>query len=254
MKYNMNSLKLEYWLKQPEYRIPEIKMTRAEKNDINYINMEKNNRILGRSFHHNFERWFKKWGRIPTPQEFISMQMQDVKKNFSNAGWKAKYKINFELTEIVLKGIKQRILRSYISFINELHTELTIKELFPRIVIERNDELDFAGIDILAKDYKTGVEHKIHITKNSDYAVSFLFKKEGRELEFRGYGKTLFAKPQWKRNNHSIYKNRSFKGHTFFLYDNNESDSTKIVHGYPLFKRRYISDKLLINLELKRGA
>lgn len=254
MNCNLNSLKLEYWLKQPEYNIPKIVMTKEEINDIEYKKMEQNNRILGRNFHHNFERWFRKWGRIPTPQEFIAMQMQDVQKNMNNEGWKRKYKISFKLTPITIKGIKQRMLRSYISFINELHTELLIKEIFPWVKIERNGELDFAGIDLLIRDFKNNVSHKIHITKNSEYAIEFLFKKEGRELEFRGYGNKLWAVPSWKRSNHSIYKNRSFKGHTFFLYGISEDDTTRIVNGYPLFKKQYIINKLNTNICLRKGA
>lgn len=254
MSFNLTTGKLEYWLKQAEYKIPQIKMTREEMADVNYKKMEQNNRILGRSFHHTFEKWFRKWGRIPTPQEFIAMQMQDVRKNYENESWKKRYNINFQLTETVEKGIKQRLLRSYISFINELHTELTIQECFPNVTIERNDELDYSGIDLLVIDKKNHVEHKIHITKNSEYAVDFLFKKEGRAIEFRGYQNKLWAVPVWKRNNHSIYKDRSFKGHTFFLYSNCNNEETRVVNGYPLFKKEFIMNKLLVNVELKKGA
>lgn len=254
MTFNLSVNKLEYWLKQAEYRIPQIKMTRTEMADENYIKMEQNNRILGRSFHHTFEKWFKKWGRIPTPQEFVAMQMQDVRKNYENESWKRRYKINFQWGQVVEKGIKQRLLRSYISFINELHTELTIQECFPNVTIERNDELDYSGIDLLVIDKKNGVNHKIHITKNSEYAVDYLFKKEGRAIEFRGYQTKVWAVPVWKRSNHSIYKDRSFRGHTFFLYGNSANDETKIINGYPLFKKEFIINKLLVNVELRKGA
>lgn len=254
MSFNLTTHRLEYWLKQAEYRIPKIVMSRAEMLDSNYIKMEKNNRILGRSFHHTFEKWFKKWGRIPTPQEFIAMQMQDVKKNYNNEGWKRRYRINFEWTTTVEKGIKQRLLRSYISFINEIHTELIIKESFPYVDIQRSDELDFAGIDLLVIDRKHGVKHKIHITKNSEYAVEYLFKKEGKSIEFRGYQSKLWAVPVWKRNNHSIYKDRNFSGHTFFLYSNSSNGETRVVNGYPLFTKEYVKNKLLVNIELKKGA
>lgn len=254
MSFNLNVVKLEYWLKQAEYKIPQIKMTREELSDYDYKEMEKNNRILGRSFHHTFEKWYRKWGRIPTPQEFIAMQMQDVRKNYENEGWKKKYKINFDWTPTVEKGIKQRLLRSYISFINELHTELLIKECFPHLEVKRSDELDFAGIDLLVIDKKNNVEHKIHITKNSVSAVDYLFKKEGRSIEFRGYNSKLWAVPKWKRNTHAIYKDRSFTGHTFFLYGACNNEETRIVNGYPLFKKEFVMNKILVNTELKKGA
>lgn len=254
MSFNLTVPKLEYWLKQAEYKVPQIKMSKSEMADINYKNMEKNNRILGRSFHHTFEKWFREWGRIPTPQEFMAMQMQDIRKNFANEGWKRNHRINFEWTPTVEKGIKQRLLRSYISFINELHTELIIKECFPHVTIERSDELDYSGIDLLVKDKKNGVNHKIHITKNSEYAVDFLFKKEGRVLEFRGYGEKLWGCPTWKRINHSIYKDRSFRGHTFFLYGKSANAETRMVNGYPLFTKEYVKNKLLVNVELRKGA
>lgn len=245
MDYKLSRAKLEYWLYKKEYSIPHIRITSQEMRDSEFRKMEKNNRILGRSFHHNFERWFKKWGRIPTPQEFIAMQMQDVNKNFSNDHWRKNHRINFELTPIVTKGIKQRILRSYISFINELHTELTIQELFPHVEIERNGDLDFEGIDLLVIDKKAHVEHKIHITKNSEYAIDFLFRKEGKELEFRGYQTKLWACPRWKKVNHPIYKDRSFKGHTFLLYGASANDETRLVNGYPLFRKKYIENKIM---------
>lgn len=254
MSFNLSLVKLEYWLKQAEYNIPQIKMSGEELKDLNYMEMEKNNRILGRSFHHTFEKWFRKWGRIPTPQEFIAMQMQDVRKNFSNEGWKRNHKIKFELTPTVEKGIKQRLLRSYISFINELHTELIIQEEFPSLVIERSDELDFAGIDLLVIDKKNGVEHKIHITKNSEIAIDYLFKKEGKFIEFRGYDTKLWAVPKWKKVNHGVYKDRDFRGHTFLLYGARNNAETKVVNGYPLFRKEYVINKILVNTELRKVA
>ena len=109
MELNMTKFQLERWLGLKEYSIPAIRMTKAETNDTEYEKMENNNRILGRSFHHSFERWYKKYKRIPTPQEFVAMQMQDIRKNYANEGWKRKYKINFQWTPIVEKGIKQRL-------------------------------------------------------------------------------------------------------------------------------------------------
>lgn len=254
MSFNLDTKQLEYWLRKKEYTVPEIKMTVSERNEKDYILMEQNNRILGRSFHHTFEKWFKKWKRIPTPQEFMAMQMQDVKKNFSYEGWKAKHRVTFSWSPTVEKGIKQRILRSYISFINELHTELMIKELFPWVKIVRNDELDYSGIDMLVVDKKNQVEHKIHITKASAYAVDFLFKKEGRELEFRGYTNNVWAVPRWKKVKHYVYKDRSFKGHTFFLYRDYQCFETRIVNGYSLFTRAFVKNKLEANIEFRRGA
>lgn len=244
MELNMTKFQLERWLELKEYSLPNITMTKAETQDSEYIKMEKNNRILGRSFHHSFERWFKKYRRIPTPQEFIAMQMLDIKKNYANEGWKRKYKVTFRWTATVEKGIKQRLLRSYKSFINEIHTELIIKELYPSYQIVRNDELDYSGIDLLVIDRKNNINHKIHITKNSEYAIDFLFKKEGKKVEFRGYGSNMFARPIWKGINHSEYKRRSFKGHTFFLYADAPNDYIRVVNGYPLFKETYVRMKI----------
>lgn len=247
----MTKFQLERWLRLKEYSIPAIKMTKAERNDTEYEKMENNNRILGRSFHHSFEKWYKKYKRIPTPQEFVAMQMQDIRKNYANEGWKRKYKINFQWTPIVEKGIKQRLLRSYKSFINELHTELMIKELYPTYGVIRNDELDYSGIDLLVRDRKNNIDHKIHITKNSDYAIGFLFKKEGKELKFRGYGSNLFARPTWKRINNSLCSQRDFTGHTFLLYTDDPNDAVKVINGYPLFRESHIKMKIDVLTELR---
>lgn len=251
MELGLTKFQLERWLGLKEFLIPPVSMTWKEIHDLEYIKMENNNRILGRSFQHNFEKWYKKFGRIPTPQEFVAMQMQDIKKNYSNEGWKRKYKINFQWTPIVEKGIKQRLLRSYKSFINELHTELMINELYPKYVVSRSDELDFSGIDLLVKDRKNNIDHKLHITKNSEYAIDYLFRKEGKSLEFRGYGSVLYAKPRWKNVNHSIYKDRDFTGHTFLLYTDYPSDVVKVINGYSLFRESYIKLKIDTVTELR---
>lgn len=251
MNYKLTRTQLEYWLRQKEYTVPNTKLSYSEMKNPDVKKMERHNRILGRSFHHTFEIWFKKWKRIPTPQEFTAMQMQDLKKNFNCDAWKRNQRVDFELSPIVEKAIKCRILRSYISFINEIHTELTIKELFPNCEVIRNDELDFAGIDLLVKDKKHKVEHKIHITKDSEYAIDFLFRKEGKLLEFRGYESKLYARPCWKRTKHAIYKDRSFKGHTFFLYNTKANPNVKLVNGYPLFTDSFIKNKLEVNVMLR---
>lgn len=251
MILNINRIQLEGWLRLKEYSIPAWKVTYSEQKDSEYIKMEKNNRVLGRSFHHSFEKWYKQYKRIPTPQEFVALQMKDVRKNYNNEGWRKKYKINFQWTPIVEKGIKCRLLRSYKSFINELHTELMIKDLYPKCDIIRDDELDFSGVDLLVRDRKNKIDHNIHITKNSDYAIDFLFKKEGKELEFRGYKSKLYAKPRWKKVNHSLYCDRDFTGHTFLFYSENESEYVKKINGYPLFKESYIKMKIDTITELR---
>lgn len=254
MSFNLTIKSLEFWLRQKEYNIPKIHLTKEEIKQEDYRMMEQNNRILGRSFNDTFNIWFQKWGRIPTPQEFIAMQLKDVKKNYSVPEWKRNYHIKFKWTPAVEKGIKQRILRSYISFINELHTELMIKNLYPKIKIDRGTELDFAGIDIQAKDLKSGVVHKIHITKNSQYAIDFLFKKEGKKLEFKKVEGQVWSKPTWEKINHPIYRGRNFKGHVFLLYDSFPSYSTRIVNGYPLFTQAYVKNRLDVNIKLKAIA
>lgn len=253
MAFNLTLKSLEHWLRQPEFRLPRIVITIQEQKDTQYQLMESNNRILGRSFHHTFSMWYQKWHRIPTPQEFIAMQLNDIKKNYKNGAWRRNHKVIFDWTPIVEKGIKQRLLRSYISFINELHTELLIKELYPKANILRNDELDFAGIDIQVLDKKRNVTHDIHVTKNSTYAIDFLFKKEGKSLEFRGYTKNIWAKPYWIKSTHPIYRERCFCGHVFLLYDTKSSYSTRIVNGYPLFRKEYIENKLEANA-IRQGA
>lgn len=254
MSFNLTIKSLEFWLRQKEYSIPKIVMTKEEISQEDYKMMERNNRILGRSFGDTFSIWFSKWGRIPTPQEFIAMQLKDVKKNYSVPAWKRNYHVKFKWTPAVEKGIKQRILRSYISFINELHTELMIKQLYPKVKISRNTELDFAGIDILAKDLKSGVTHKIHITKNSPYAIEFLFKKEGKKLNFKQVEGKVWGRPNWGKVNHAIYKDRDFKGHVFLLYDSYPSYSTRVVNGYSLFTQAYVKNRLDVNIKLKTGA
>lgn len=248
MAFNLTVKSLEGWLYRPEYKPHRIQLTKEELSTKDVVEMEKHNRVLGRSFHHTFDKWFKKWKRIPTPQEFIAMQMEDVRKNFDSPAWRRNHRINFQLTPVVEKALKGRLLRSYVSFINELHTELVIKELYPKATIDRGTELDFEGIDLLVHDSNKAVSHKIHITKNSVYAIDFLFKKEGKKLEFRGYNNKLWAVPVWKKVNHAIYEDRDFSGHIFLLYNSTADYSTRVVNGYYLFTRDYIKTKLEANI------
>lgn len=250
----MDKETLESYLKQPEYKIIPIILTAEERKDSDYLAMELSNRVLGRSFHHTFEKWLGDCGRIPTPKEFIESQLEDVRKDFNNEEWKINNRITFDLTPTVLKGLNHRLLRSYISFINELHTTCLIQELFPHVKIERNDLLDFEGIDILVIDDEFKTTHNIHITKNSASAIDNLFKKEGKFLEFRGYQTKLWAVPKWKKLSHNIYSERNFEGHTFLLYSSFENDETLILNGYPLFKDKYIMTKLGIRNNLHKGA
>ena len=245
MDYKLTTSILEGWLRRKEYRCPYFRMTASEMADSGYIQMERCNRVLGRSFHHTFEKWFKGYKRIPTPNEFVALQMMDIEKKFNTPSWKSSHKISFNLTPIVKKGMKNRLLRSYKSFINELHTKCLIKELYPKLEIESNGNLDYEGIDILAINNKKGYSHKIHITRASEYAIDFLFKKEGKRLEFRGYDGCVFAKPVWEKISHSIYQQRDFRGHTFFLYSEQSNNSdVRVVNGYPLFTKQYIVTKI----------
>ena len=244
--------RLEGYLRLKEYRIPEIKLTSQDINEENFKKMEQANRIMGRNFHHAFEIWYKQFKRIPTPQEFLVLQLQDLKNNMKNPSWRAKNYANFEFTPAVEKGIKHRILRSYKSFIIELHTVLAVQEIFPDLKVITNAELDFAGVDLLVKDHKNKIEHSIHITKASEYAIDFLFKKEGRSLTFRGYGSKLYARPKWTNINHCIYKHRDFTGHTFLLYyTQGQYEIMQYINGYPLFRMEYIKYKLDVNTAIK---
>lgn len=247
MSFNLTVQSLESQLKKASYALPNIRLTREEQKDENYQAMEASNGILGRSFHSAFKAYHKEHGRIPTPKEFIDMQMKEVRENFGSVQWRNSHRINYILTDIVEKGIKQRLLRSYVSFINELHTELLIQETYPNIKIERNLELDYAGIDILANDKKRNVTHEIHITKNSPHAVQYLFKKEGKELVFEREESKLWAYPRWEHINHPVYSKRDFTGHVFLLYDAHGTFTTKVINGYPLFRKSYIINKLEAN-------
>lgn len=244
---------LEYFLRRVEYKPLNIHMTAQEMADPNYVKMEKNNMVLGRSFHDTFQKWHKEFKRIPTPQEFIARQMTDIRKNFECPEWRRNKHINFELNAVVEKGIKQRLERSYISCINEIHTACIISREFPHLTIERAKDLDYSGVDILAIDRKNRIEHKIHITKNSPYAIDFLFKKEDKELTFKNEGK-CWNTPKWKHLNHRVYSKRDFKGHMFLLYSAHNDDRTKIVNGYPLFRDEFIINKIKVNTMLGIGA
>lgn len=247
MSFNLTVQELEKQLQTVEYALPKIQLTWEEKQDVNYKAMEESNGILGRSFQNAFRNFHVEHGRIPTPQEFINMQMIEIRENFGSVQWRNSHKIRYTLTGLVEKGVKQRLLRSYISFITELHTELLILDLYPDIEIERSVGLDYAGIDILANDKKMNVTHEIHITKNSPHAIQYLFKKEGKELVFEEVEGKLWASPRWKHINHPVYSERDFTGHVFLLYDAHGTYTTKIIHGYPLFRRGYILNKLEAN-------
>lgn len=248
MKINIQSEDLINILKKEEYKPKHQHLTKQELEDKEYLRMEESNCLFSIKELTLIEDYFEKYNRLITPTEFTELCYNHILSKLLNR----EIPITFNWNKAVEKGLKNRLLRTYISFIIELHTCLLLKEMFPESEIIKSAELDLQGIDILLKE--KSIEHKIHITKHSPYAIDYLLKKEGLKIEFKKEDGKLYSRPIHSKVQNEKYAHRDFSGHTFLLYDGFNSDTTQKINGYFLFRKEYLLNKIQVDTLRKLRA
>lgn len=248
MKINIQIEDLLSTLKKEEYKPKHLHLTKKELEDKQYIRMEQYNGLFIAKELTLIEDYFEKYGKLITPNKFIELCYNQILKKILSG----EIYIPFNWNKAVKKGLKNRLLRTYISFINEIHTCLLLKELFPETEIIKSAELDLQGIDIVMKE--KDIEHKIHITKHSPYAIDYLLKKEGLKIEFKHENGKLYSRPIHLKIASEKYSHRDFAGHIFLLYDAFNSDTTQKINGYFIFRKEYLLNKIQVDTFRKLRA
>ncbi len=172
-------------LNRVEFKIKEYKLTEEEKKNPVIQQAYANTKMTGRMFSHTFDKWIKKYNRVPTPKEFLAMQYTDFKKNIDRPNFAEKYGIHLPITPLLEKAIKNRILRGYKSLMIEIHTQLQLMDLYPSCKVISNDDLDMAGVDIVLRNTKNGKQVFIHVTSWTGLGAECLLEKGNRKLSFK---------------------------------------------------------------------
>ncbi|MGE6629596.1 hypothetical protein [Bacillus sp. NPDC077027] len=157
---------------------------------------------------------------LPTQKCFVD---SGVNKMLSHL---ATHKPEIEVTPIMVEACKLRLTRTYMSKVIELHLEALVREQLPQYKMIIHPLIDSVmGIDMILETETK--RHYIHVTSNTPMAISMLKRKESRG----GYrvGKAY------------IPYNRDFAGDLVLKYDTNQdSVSTKIINGFPLFNSEFV--------------
>lgn len=219
---------LEADLQKPEYlAIDPVrfgKLTRMQKTEISTAEKVTG---FGHTVGDSFEGLIKQFDRVPTQKEYADFSLKKIK------AWWTVSTAGIEWSETVEQAVYNRQLRSYSSHLVELHTMLSLRELFPNWKIYCTESIDLLmGVDLVIETEQKRLY--IHIFKNSKSAFQAFRKKEKR-----GGRKTETGK--FKK-----YK-RDFTGDKSLQYDWSQSqcsDSTMFINGNPLFKKEYLFTQL----------
>lgn len=135
------------------------------------------------------------------------------------------------LSYLAKQSLSQRLARTYLSKVIELHLNCIIAEQMPHMTIRTSPLLDSVmGIDLILEDDTK--RYYVHVTSNSPFAQKMLIDKENRG----GY----------KVGNAFVPYSRDFSGDLVLRYNNRTSHTTKMVNGMPLFDSGYIKNRFLL--------
>ncbi|MGG1757723.1 hypothetical protein ABEQ76_10405 [Bacillus velezensis] len=167
-----------------------------------------------------FDWFLEHQGTLPTQKQYVNSGINKM------LAWFATNKPEVEVTTVMVEACKLRLTRTYMSKVIELHFEACLRENVPHLKIISHPLIDsIMGVDIVAED--DAKRYYIHITSNTPMARKML-----REKEKRG---------GLRVGNAFIKYNRDFTGDLMLMYDiHEESDTTKIVNGFPLFRPEFI--------------
>lgn len=196
-----------------------------------------------------FDELYKELGRIPTHREFIVAGMEqaaqfftaeeklkDGKRWFKLKSYKGLYWHGFDWADSKLqKKVLERIARSYHSVAAEETAKLSIKHLYPDLIILEDERLDKTlGTDIVAVD---DINHKIiyfHVFRNSPSGESTFKRKR------LGKGK-LYNHEQKELKEYQRSYNYS---HQPLCFDDTTSKNTLMIGNVPFLKASYIEQQV----------
>lgn len=226
----LTAASIEELLELPEYAaIEKVELPKLSKSQKREVDSVEKQASFSPALGSTFELLLETLERLPTQKEFAEKATEQSKEcwQHSNSGQK--------WTEVMNIAVYNRHLRSYSSHVVELHTLLSIRELFPEWNVYCSNELDLLmGVDLVIETEKKRLY--VHVFKNSKMGfVSFQRK------QFRG----------GKRNSHGkfIKYQRDFSGDKSLQYDwnrNQQSESTQFINGNPLLRQEYLETHLMM--------
>lgn len=149
-------------------------------------------------------------------------------KRYCKISWgKCKeYPLNEQEQLLMKQAIAWRASRSWIAMNVENFLTLQLLEWGYDIVEHRYIDIAM-GVDIVAIDNEGRLTY-IHVTKNTDYALSKVEKKERYNSHLNGW----------------VRFQRDFTNHLVLAYDPKESERNRIIHGIPVFRKEYILNQM----------
>ncbi|WP_440614733.1 hypothetical protein [Bacillus subtilis] len=171
-----------------------------------------------------FDWFLESQDTLPTQKQYVNAGITKM------LAWFATNKPEIEVTTVMVEACKLRLTRTYMSKVIELHFEACLRESMPHLKIISHPLIDSVmGVDIVAEDDVK--RYYIHITSNTPMARKML-----REKESRG---------GLRVGNAFIKYTRDFEGDLMLMYDiHEESETTKIINGFPLFRPDFIEWRL----------
>lgn len=164
----------------------------------------------------------KEFGRIPSQTEYIESGLIIAEDFFT----KKRYSKTFEWDESLIKSVKNRLARTYNSYLIESQVELYLKEKTDiRLAFNKMLDKKFGADICILKDDRI---YYLHIAKDSKYSRSMLSDK-GTRKPFILYNNTKYW---WKRN--------WGKAHHKLLFNFTDDNMMIEINGNYLFNDNYL--------------
>lgn len=235
-KLGLTSALIEKQLASPEYEaITSIDLGSLSKKQQKEVAQAEKITGFGQSIGDVFETLLSDFDRLPTQKEFSEYGTAIIKS------WWSENKQEMPWSETIEKAVYNRQLRSYSSHLVELHTLLTLTELFPEWNIYCSNSIDLLmGVDLVIETESKRLY--IHVFKNSKWGFRSFHKKEQRGGRRNAENKFI----KFKRN---------FSGDKCLQYDwsaSQCSESTMFINNNPLFKKEYLETQLTMFNKFKQ--
>lgn len=231
---------LERRLAQPEYKIRGYwDRSQLSETEQRQVNAYESISSFGSDIANLFENMIERLGFVPSQEAFIKEGVELTKKWFCDNMLKNPRLKGLPFNSVVQRAAEERLARTWVSMVVELHTKLLIQETLPHLKVIQHDLLDLVmGVDLVVEDDKK--RYYIHIFKNTSWGMKAFKMKEKRGGLMKG---RRFIK----------YK-RDFTGDAILAYEwdsRTDHASTKFINGIPLFKAEFLEWKFMM---LKRTA
>lgn len=229
---NLTVERLERRLASPEYKVrgfwDRSKLTEEE---LKQVNAYESISSFGSDVANLFENMIERLGFVPSQEAFIQKGVELTREWFCDHARKHPKLKGVPFNSIVQRATEERLARTWVSMVVELHTKLLIQETLPHMKVIQHDLLDLVmGVDLVVED--DCKRYYIHIFKNTSWGMKAFKQKESRGGMFKG--------------KQFIKYRRNFQGDSILAYEwNSKTDhaSTKFINGIPLFKADFIAWK-----------